>query len=64
MPEKWKEECLDIYDGIQSEILSTTRFDYYWTQELANHLCPIHTTSTVSHFICYQNLHLKHKEFK
>ena len=27
MPEKLKEEYLDIYDGIQSEILSTTRFD-------------------------------------
>ena len=26
-PEKLKEENLDIYDGIQSEILSTTRFD-------------------------------------
>ena len=26
-PEKLKEEYLDIYDGIQSEILSTTRFD-------------------------------------
>ena len=27
MPEKLGEEYLDIYDGIQSEILSTTRFD-------------------------------------
>ena len=27
MPEKLKEEYLDIYDGIQSETLSTTRFD-------------------------------------
>ena len=27
MPKKLKEEYLDIYDGIQSEILSTTRFD-------------------------------------
>ena len=27
MPEKLKEEYLDIYDGIQSEILSTSRFD-------------------------------------
>ena len=27
MPQKWKKEYLDIYDGIQSEILSTTRFD-------------------------------------
>ena len=27
MPEKLKEEYLDIYDGIQSEIISTTRFD-------------------------------------
>ena len=27
MPEKLKEEYLDIYDGIQSEVLSTTRFD-------------------------------------
>ena len=26
-PEKLKEEYLDIYNGIQSEILSTTRFD-------------------------------------
>ena len=26
-PEKFKEEYLDIYDGIQLEILSTTRFD-------------------------------------
>ena len=27
MPEKLKEEYLDIYNAIQSEILSTTRFD-------------------------------------
>ena len=27
MPEKLKEEYLDIYKGIQSEILSTIRFD-------------------------------------
>ena len=27
MPEKSKEEYLNIYDDIQSEILSTTRFD-------------------------------------
>ena len=27
MPEKSKEEYLDIYKGIQSEILNTTRFD-------------------------------------
>ena len=27
MPEKLKEEYLDTYNGIQSEILSTTRFD-------------------------------------
>ena len=27
MLEKLKEEYLDVYDGIQSEILSTTRFD-------------------------------------
>ena len=27
IPEKLKEEYLDIYDGIQSEILRTTRFD-------------------------------------
>ena len=27
MPEKLKEEYLDIYNGIQSEIVSTTRFD-------------------------------------
>ena len=27
MPEKLKEEYLDIYNGIQSEILSTTVFD-------------------------------------
>ena len=27
MPEKLKEEYLDVYEGIQSEILSTTRFD-------------------------------------
>ena len=27
MPETLKEEYLDIYEGIQSEILSTTRFD-------------------------------------
>ena len=26
MPEKLKEEYLDVYDGIQSGILSTTRF--------------------------------------
>ena len=26
-PDKLREEYLDIYDGIQSEILSTTRFD-------------------------------------
>ena len=27
MPEELKEEYLDIYEGIQSEIISTTRFD-------------------------------------
>ena len=27
MPEKLREEYLDMYEGIQSEILSTTRFD-------------------------------------
>ena len=27
MPEKLKEKYLDVYDGIQSEVLSTTRFD-------------------------------------
>ena len=27
MPDKLKEEYLDMYEGIQSEILSTTRFD-------------------------------------
>ena len=27
IPEKLKEEYLDIYEGIQSEIISTTRFD-------------------------------------
>ena len=27
MPEKLKEEYLDIYEGIQSKILNTTRFD-------------------------------------
>ena len=27
IPKKLKEEYLDIYNGIQSEILSTTRFD-------------------------------------
>ena len=27
MPEKLREEYLDIYEGIQSDILSTTRFD-------------------------------------
>ena len=27
MPEKLKEEYLDIYNGIQSEIMSTIRFD-------------------------------------
>ena len=27
MPDKLKEEYLDVYKGIQSEILSTTRFD-------------------------------------
>ena len=26
-PDKLKEEYLDVYEGIQSEILSTTRFD-------------------------------------
>ena len=26
-PEKLKGECLDVYEGIQSEILSSTRFD-------------------------------------
>ena len=26
-PEKLKEEYLDVYKGIQSEILSTTKFD-------------------------------------
>ena len=27
MPEKWKDEYLDVYEGIQSEIWNTTRFD-------------------------------------
>ena len=109
-PEKLKEEYLDMYDGIQSEILRSTRFDensdlsttylervdmarankieameifpiseqgytvgnlldeqnvrYYWILGLANHLCLNQTVCTASHFICYQNLHLKHKEFK
>ena len=27
MPVKLKEEYLDVYEGIQTEILSTTRFD-------------------------------------
>ena len=27
MPEVFKEEYLDVYDGIQSEVVSTTRFD-------------------------------------
>ena len=27
MPGKLKEEYLDVYEGIESEILSTTRFD-------------------------------------
>ena len=27
MPDIFKEEYLDVYEGIQSEILSTTRFD-------------------------------------
>ena len=27
MPEKLSEEYLDIYNGVQSEIFSTTRFD-------------------------------------
>ena len=27
IPEKLKEEYLDVYEGIQSEILSSTRFD-------------------------------------
>ena len=27
MPDILKEEYLDVYDGIQSEIISTTRFD-------------------------------------
>ena len=27
MPEKLREEYLDIYDGVKSEILITTRFD-------------------------------------
>ena len=27
MPEKLKKEYLDIYEGIQSDILNTTRFD-------------------------------------
>ena len=26
-PEKLKEDYLDVYEGIQSDILSTTRFD-------------------------------------
>ena len=26
-PDKLREEYLDVYEGIQSEILSTTRFD-------------------------------------
>ena len=109
-PEKLKEEYLDIYDGIQSEILSTTRFDEYSDLSTiyigrvditrarkikVEEMFPIseqgymvaklfdgtecqilldtgasksfmsnHTICTVSHFICYQNLHLNHKEFK
>ena len=110
MQEKLKEEYLDIYDRIQSEILSTTRLDEnsnlsttylervdmtraskikaeekfpiseqgYTVRKVLdgtdcqilldtgakNHLCLNHTICAVSHFIHYQNLHLKHKEFK
>ena len=27
MPQKLQEECMDIYEGIQSEIVSSNRFD-------------------------------------
>ena len=37
---------------------------YYWIQELANHLCLNHIIYTVSHFIWYQNVHLKHKRIQ
>ena len=49
-PNILREEYLDIYKGIQSEILNTTRFD--------------ECTCTVSHFILYQNLPQKHREFR
>ena len=32
-PEKLKEEYLDVYEGIQSEILSTTRFEWEFRLE-------------------------------
>ena len=32
-------------------------------QELANPLCLKHIICIVNHFICYQSLHLKHREF-
>ena len=44
MPEKWKEEYLDIYDGIQSEILSTTRFDE--NSDLSTYLGRVDTIRT------------------
>ena len=110
MPEKLRGEYLDIYEGIQSEILSTTRFDEN-SDLSAIYLGRVDITRTskikveerfplseqgytagklldgtecqilldrgasksfmskshyciVNHFICYQNLHLKHREFR
>ena len=62
-PEVLREEYLDVYDGIQSEVVSTTRFDenldvnYYWIQVQANHSCQNPTTCDVNHFILCQNFH-------
>ena len=108
-PKKLKEEHLNIYNGIQCEILSTTRFDknsdlsttyleridmtrdskikgeqtfpiseqgytagklldgtecqILLDTEASKSLCLNHTICIVNYFICYQNLHLKHREF-
>ena len=112
MPEKLKEEYLDVYDGIQLEILSTTKFDensdlsttYLRKVDMTGaSIIKVEETFPISEqgctvgklldgtecqilldtgasksfmsiiilFVhckslhsCYQNLHLKHKEFK
>ena len=37
---------------------------YYWIQQQVNHSCPNHIIYDVNLYINYQNLFLKHREFK